>query len=631
MSGRKTGAVFFLFLVLLTGNLRAEIGDVVVSFSGPGTHPAGLAFDGRHLWVSDLAADRIYQLDPSSGNVLLSFASPGGDPTGLAWDGATLWCADNEKNKIYQLNPASGAVLKTLSISTSTPRGIAFKEGSLFYLDSGEDMIYRINPSSGAVLYQFEAPSGANRGLAWDGRYFWCSDRSLNEFAVIDPDYGKVVTIVPSPGGYSYGIARDGDFLWCADYESNRIFKIQVRGETVSRRMNRRNIAVSYTVLTQNKGASDMNLTTYLAVPASTPCQELLTDVAFLRQPQQMLVDNYGQQVAQYSEVLSPGQSRSYGWQVKAAVYSMRFFFLPEHTGDPAAIPAEILTTYTRDGSKYRIHDSVIQNAVAEALGSETRYYWKVRRLHDYVLSHIDYVNDHRWDSAPVCLTNGEGSCSEYTFTFIALCRAAGIPARYEAGGHIRAELPYEDTVFHRWAQVYFPDVGWVPVDCTWDDKVYPANQARYFGGYANAVFATTLGGGASNLLSWYYNVRQLSSGGSRSSSKKMDFAAFVPTAVAEKTGRPPQSFRCVNYPNPFNGETTLHVELPVRADVSLRIFDVQGRLIYTADLGSRAPGTYRFVWRGDDFWGTPVPSGIYWAQILAGRYRSVVKMSLVR
>jgi len=42
-------------------------------------------------------------------------------------------------------------------------------------------------------------------------------------------------------------------------------------------------------------------------------------------------------------------------------------------------------------------------------------------KLHDYVIKTLDYAID-----APPVLKRGNGSCSEYCFAYIALCRAAG-------------------------------------------------------------------------------------------------------------------------------------------------------------------------------------------------------------
>jgi sugar lactone lactonase YvrE len=68
-------------------------GQVIYSFKTPGNYPAGLTFDGQHLWVSDFRTDKIYELN-TKGDVIRSIPSPAYWPMGLAFDGKYLWCAD---------------------------------------------------------------------------------------------------------------------------------------------------------------------------------------------------------------------------------------------------------------------------------------------------------------------------------------------------------------------------------------------------------------------------------------------------------------------------------------------------------------------------------------------------------
>ena len=63
------------------------------------------------------------------------------------------------------------------------------------------------------------------------------------------------------------------------------------------------------------------------------------------------------------------------------------------------------------------------------------------------------------------------------------------------------------DEAFHRWAQVYLPNYGWIPVDANRGDKPAPADQARGFGTLKDSLLITTQGGGGSEYLRWGYNA----------------------------------------------------------------------------------------------------------------------------
>jgi hypothetical protein len=64
------------------------------------------------------------------------------------------------------------------------------------------------------------------------------------------------------------------------------------------------------------------------------------------------------------------------------------------------------------------------------------------------------------------------------------------------------------DEAFHRWAQVYLPNYGWVPIDANKGDAGTPADQVRGFGELANRFLITTQGGGDSQYLRWGYNYQ---------------------------------------------------------------------------------------------------------------------------
>jgi len=113
------------------------------------------------------------------------------------------------------------------------------------------------------------------------------------------------------------------------------------------------------------------------------------------------------------------------------------------------------------------------------------------------------------WNTAPTVLARGNGSCSEYTFVYIALCRAAGLPARYVGSVVVRGDDASMDDVFHRWAEVYLPNYGWVPVDPSGGDQDLPRDQANYFGHLANRFLITTESGGGSETMGWTYNANE--------------------------------------------------------------------------------------------------------------------------
>lgn len=86
------------------------------------------------------------------------------------------------------------------------------------------------------------------------------------------------------------------------------------------------------------------------------------------------------------------------------------------------------------------------------------------------------------------------------------------------------------------------------------------------------------------------------------------------------------------NYPNPFNPSTTIRFDVPQRAPVSLKIYDVNGRLINTViDNKFYERGSWKVQWNGINDRGIAVPSGLYFCSYKTSGYRETKKVILLR
>ena len=87
-----------------------------------------------------------------------------------------------------------------------------------------------------------------------------------------------------------------------------------------------------------------------------------------------------------------------------------------------------------------------------------------------------------------------------------------------------------------------------------------------------------------------------------------------------------PQSFRLYqNYPNPFNPTTTIRYDIPRDGMVSVKIYDILGREVYSIN-EFRATGHYEMK-----FDGTNYASGLYFYRLEAGSFIQTKKMVLVK
>jgi hypothetical protein len=94
----------------------------------------------------------------------------------------------------------------------------------------------------------------------------------------------------------------------------------------------------------------------------------------------------------------------------------------------------------------------------------------------------------------------------------------------------------------------------------------------------------------------------------------------------------PPCTGLAQNFPNPFNPMTTIEYELPRGSAVSLRVYDVRGRLVKTLmALPEQPAGHYTSVWDGRDDAGLEVSSGVYVYRLEAGNEVITRRMAVIR
>lgn len=83
------------------------------------------------------------------------------------------------------------------------------------------------------------------------------------------------------------------------------------------------------------------------------------------------------------------------------------------------------------------------------------------------------------------------------------------------------------------------------------------------------------------------------------------------------------------NYPNPFNPETSINFNLPEDDYITLKIYDISGKLIHTLVEDYKLSGHYSIKWNGENENGEVVSSGLYLYQITSSKY-SITKGMLI-
>jgi hypothetical protein len=125
-----------------------------------------------------------------------------------------------------------------------------------------------------------------------------------------------------------------------------------------------------------------------------------------------------------------------------------------------------------------------------------------------------------------------------------------------------------------------------------------------------------------------YYKVSAVHCNGMES-----DFALLRPDDVTESEApiTPEATYLAQNFPNPFNPVTRIAFGLYKPGIISLKVYDVAGRLVREIVKGELPAGRYERVWDGNDAEGSAVSSGIYFYRLEAGTFTQTRKMVLLR
>jgi hypothetical protein len=310
---------------------------------------------------------------------------------------------------------------------------------------------------------------------------------------------GRILINLPlqfAPGA----IAWDGNSLWLTNSETNSIVRFELNENQKYTISSRREATVKFSV--------KADTVCHIALPWRLNMQEILSKIEFSPSAE-IVEDKWEQKAAKFEP-----QDGKAELKVRAAVYSIRYHIFPEKVGSFDEIPKKIKYIYTVDSAMLKLSDPIIQEAAKEVFAliekekREKNPYWVARLAYDVTIKKVHYERGVPWADAPTTIKRGKGLCSPITFVYMAICRACGLPARFQAGTRYPGKDPSTDAEFHRWAEVYLPNYGWVPADpSATGANPSPQVACHYFGFIPNDLLIMTLGGGDSEIFGWNYHA----------------------------------------------------------------------------------------------------------------------------
>jgi transglutaminase-like putative cysteine protease len=189
--------------------------------------------------------------------------------------------------------------------------------------------------------------------------------------------------------------------------------------------------------------------------------------------PSEIKIDDYGNTYAYWNENSLPKQ-RYYTVSVNYQILSFETSYI---------IDANSVVPYDKNSTIYKSFtqpeqfiesDNAIINSTAYAITEgETNPHEIAYKIYQYVIDTLKYEAQSEEHGALWALQHKKGDCSEFSYLFVALCRAAGIPAKIKVGYAFQRDTQSEENG-HMWAEYYLENYGWIPVDPTWHlfDKI---------------------------------------------------------------------------------------------------------------------------------------------------------------
>jgi hypothetical protein len=129
------------------------------------------------------------------------------------------------------------------------------------------------------------------------------------------------------------------------------------------------------------------------------------------------------------------------------------------------------------------------------------------------------------------------------------------------------------------------------------------------------------------NNTVYFWRVLAKNSNGSSMWSPVWSFTTGTNTSIEQISTEIPAEFHLDNnYPNPFYLNTSIVYSIPLKAKVTLMLFDAWGREITTLVNQEQIAGKYEVKVDG-----SKLPGGIYFYSLHAGKYSETRRMVLIK
>jgi len=126
---------------------------------------------------------------------------------------------------------------------------------------------------------------------------------------------------------------------------------------------------------------------------------------------------------------------------------------------------SEIYKEFTLERPPQITFSDQITRLARQIVGNETNPYLQVKKLYYWMNDNIPWASALEYSIMPCIpeyvIKNKRGDCGMQSLLLISMARSLGIPAKWQSGWYL---LP-EEINLHDWVEIYYENIGWVPVD----------------------------------------------------------------------------------------------------------------------------------------------------------------------
>jgi len=147
----------------------------------------------------------------------------------------------------------------------------------------------------------------------------------------------------------------------------------------------------------------------------------------------------------------------------------------------PYDVHSAVYQEFTAERPPHIVFTPEVKQLAAEIVGDETNPLEKARRIFRWGSENIPWCSEMEYGIIPNISEKGlsarRGDCGVQGLVFVTLCRAAGVPARWQSGWQTKPN----DWNMHDWSEFYVEPWGWLPADASYGVRDHDNPRVRDF------------------------------------------------------------------------------------------------------------------------------------------------------